>query len=66
MEARLIQLRSRIQQCLHHFQPFHSTCTQAVDRVTDHSEVHLTGCRGPPFLPVNIDQAEILSIPGMK
>ena len=31
-----------------------------MDRVTDHSEVHLTGCRGQPFLPVNIDQVEML------
>ena len=31
-----------------------------MDRVTDHSEVHLTRRRGWPFLPVNIDQAEML------
>ena len=60
VEARLIQSCSHIRQGLHHFQPFHSTCTQAVDRVTDHSEVHLTGHCGRPFLPVNIDQVEML------
>ena len=60
VEARLIQLRSRIPLCLHRFQPFQSTCTQAVDRVTDHSEVHLKGHCGRPSLPVNIDQVEML------
>ena len=60
VEARLIQSRSHIRQCLLCFQPFHSTCTQAVNRVTDHSEVYLTKCRGRPFLPVNIDQVEML------
>ena len=53
-------LRKSCSTCLHRFQPFHSTCTQAVDRVTDHSEVNLTGCRGRPFLPINIDQVEML------
>ena len=60
VEARLIQSCSHVRQCLHRFKPFHSTCTQAVDRVTDHSEVHLTGHCGRPFLPVNIDQVEML------
>ena len=31
-----------------------------MDRVTDHSEVHLTVHRGRPFFPVNIDQVKML------
>ena len=59
VEARLIQSRSRTRQCLH----VSSLSTiQAVNRVIDHSEVHLTGRHGWPFLSVYIDQVEMYTL----